>query len=42
MMVEICFFFIFVQKAEKKEEKAGKLRQNLAKNVYFEFAPKRW
>ena len=38
MLVEICFFNIFNAKKLEKEDKAIKLSQNLAKNVFVEFA----
>ena len=38
----LYIFSIFYAKSFKKREKVTNLHQNLAKNVFFKFAPKRW
>ena len=37
-----CFFHIFHTENYKKEGKTRKVRQNIAKKQFYEFAPKRW
>ena len=42
LQVVVYFQHFLCKKALKKREKVTNLHQNLAKNVFFKFAPKRW